>query len=237
MGIAAAKAVLGRRTKENSIGVRTRAEVGGVPITVLPLLHPTNITRGRWSDEPAQIAYLKQVRDILDGTQPEAPDDFSTPAPVGGEYVAAPGLPELHRFTASIGPQGLAVDIETAGDHLRTVGLYSCDGGGYLSFPVRDVGGAQYWNAADLPTAIEWLFDLLSDPGISKVFHNGQAFDVPVLERNGFVVEGYDFDTMLAAHVAFPGTPKGLEELSKSYLRVGGWKAIVRDDDSTGEGK
>ena len=235
LGIDATKYILGPRVKETSIGVRARAEVGGVPRTVLPLLHPTDIVRGRWSDEPAQIAYLKQVKDILNGTQRHTPDDFTAPAPIRGKYIPTPGLGELDTFRASIGPNGLAVDLETAGDHLRCVGLYGCDAGWYLSFPVRDVGGAQYWSAADLPIAVEWLWDLLSDPGISKLFHNGQAFDVPVLERNGFVVNGYDFDTMLAAHVAYPGTPKGLEDLSKVYLRVGGWKALVKD--AEGDGK
>ena len=231
IGIGATKAFLGRQAKANDIG---NLHLVGDQL-VLPIQSPSYILGGNWSEEFAQIEYLKYAKELASGVEPNRPD-FSQPPP-GIAFVYQPTLTDLYKFQANIGPGGVVCDIETAGDHLRLVGLLARDNLDYLGFPLRSQGGSEYWSRADLPAAVGWLWELLANPSVSKTFHNGQAFDVPVLERNGFVVAGYEFDTMLGMHVAYPGVPKGLEDLSKVYLRAGGWKSLVRGVEETGEGK
>ena len=231
VGIGATKAFLGRQAKANDIG--NLHLVGNW--LVLPIQSPSYILGGNWAEEPAQVEYLKYAKELTNGLEHSRPD-FSQPPP-GVAFIYQPTLTDLHKFQANIGPGGVVVDIETAGDHLRLVGLLARDNLDYLGFPLRSQGGAGYWSQSDLPAAVQWLWELLADPNVPKTFHNGSSFDVPMLERNGFVVSGYVFDTMLAAHVAYPGVPKGLEELTKVHLRAGGWKSLVKMDAETGEAK
>lgn len=58
---------------------------------------------------------------------------------------------------------------------------------------------------------------ILENPNIEKVFQNGFGYDVPVLKLNDIIVEGYVFDTMIAAHVLEPEMPYGLGFLTSIY--------------------
>ena len=232
LGIGATKALLGRKASSKDIG-NLHGDLGHL---VLPIQSPTYIAGGNWAEEPAQIEFLKYAKDLADGKPHERPN-FDRPPP-GVQFKESPGLDDLQAFSDQLGPSGhLVVDIETAGDHIRLVGLYDDAHHSYLGFPIRSIGGGVYWDRLTLPRAIEWLWGILADPAIGKTFHNGASFDIPMLERNGFTVCGYEFDTMLGMHIAYPGVPKGLEELSKVYLRAGGWKAMVRVDDEDVEEK
>jgi uracil-DNA glycosylase len=198
----------------------------------LGILHPSAVMRGQWSEEPHQIEYLKQAKAIADGLDPILDPE----AHLQGDSITTPSLADLYNWEARLSGEGVAVDIETAGDHIRLVGL--CDLAPphhYLGFPVRDVGGKQWWGA-DFRAAVEWLWRFLANDKIGKVFHNGQAFDIPMLERNGFVVGGLVFDTMLGMHIAATGVPKGLETLAKVHLGWPGWKDMVKGE-LEGEGK
>lgn len=229
LGVPALKALVGPWADSNDIGnlVGTAPEPPTIGLQTFGY-----ITGGNWSEEPAQVKFLRYANDIATGVvdgYAQRPD-FTRPPP-GVAFDFAPTLASLAAWRSALpDPAEVVVDIETAGDHIRLVGLYDVGGRSYLGFPIRSVGGGNYWGTADLPLAVEWLWDLLSDELVAKVFHNGQAFDIPMLERNGFVVEGYEYDTMLAAHVAYPGVPKGLEELAKVHLRAGGWKRMVKGD-------
>jgi hypothetical protein len=64
-----------------------------------------------------------------------------------------------------------------------------------------------------------------------KVFHNGQAFDIPYLEDLGFEVNGYAGDTLLMAHLALPELPKGLQFLATLYCRLPMWKRLVEEEE------
>ena len=63
-----------------------------------------------------------------------------------------------------------------------------------------------------------------------KIFHNGGAFDIPVLEANGLVVHNYAYDTMVNQHVMWPELPKGLEYLSSIYTRQPYYKTAGRGE-------
>ena len=240
VGLMATQALLGR-TQSGMFGVvqggSLASSADDPPIVVLPILSPAEVMKGRWSEEPAQIEYLKHARDLAKLEDPRSGiRSFGEPPEGIAGYCATPTLCDLQSWRGNLLlSEPVAVDIETAGEHIRLVGLYS-HRAGYLAFPIRVAGGGAYWDTDTFPRAVEWLWDFLSDPGVGKVFHNGAAFDIPMLERSGFEVNGYVFDTMLAMHVAYPGVPKGLLDLAKVHLRSGNWKAMVKDE-TLGEGK
>ena len=70
-----------------------------------------------------------------------------------------------------------------------------------------------------------------------KVFHNGAAFDVPMLAMNGITVNNYEYDTMVAQHIMWPELPKSLDYLSSIYTRQPYYKTAGRaeiPDDAKG---
>jgi hypothetical protein len=79
------------------------------------------------------------------------------------------------------------------------------------------------------------LFDLLSSSDIEKIFHNGQAFDIPYLEEQGFVVNGFEEDTMLQAHLTYAELPKKLVFLALVYAGIPYWKYLVSEEDEEKE--
>lgn len=197
------------------------------------LLHPAFILRGQWSQEPAQVLYLKRAKEIA--AHGWTPVDLSRP-PRGA--ITEPVLGDLHTWeeTSDLRPGGIAVDIETAGRRIRGVGLCGVSSLLALWVPFCHAGGAHYWTGGEWTDVERWLGGILGDPTIPKYFHNGLGFDIPILRHNGFRVEGYAGDTMLAHHIAYPEIPKGLKYLSNVYLGVGGWKSLVTEDDE-GDGK
>lgn len=77
---------------------------------------------------------------------------------------------------------------------------------------------------------------ILENPNIKKSFQNGFGYDIEVLRENGINVEGYVFDTMVAAHVLEPELPYNLAYLTtiytdRSYYKDKGRSAIPDDDD------
>lgn len=202
---------------------------------VLGTWHPARILRGGHAlDLPAR-AHLRHLAEvapaIATGELPATYRDV-------GEHptqncVISPTLPSLWAWglPRSTLREGVALDIECAGHHLRGVGLCKLSNLDYLWLPFRSQGGQQYWTASALPRAVEWLYDLLADESIPKVMHNGQSFDVPYLEELGFVVRGYaegGADTMLMQHLAYPEQPKGLNYCATLYARLPQWKQLSK---------
>lgn len=206
---------------------------GGV--AYIGLMHPAAIMRGMWKEEPTQVRTLQRAWKLSQDDSPAPPVvDYTQPPP---NTVLSPTLADLAAFTTHIGPTGIAFDLETGGPHIRQINLTTIDTPHYtVVLQFRVAGGGPYWtDYGEFTLATEWLFDLLSDPTIPKWGHNAQSFDVPILLENGFVVEGFAGDTMLASHVALPELPKSLEYLAKLHLGVPGWKYLAGE--SEGEGK
>lgn len=61
-----------------------------------------------------------------------------------------------------------------------------------------------------------------------KIFHNGGAFDIPVLAANNITVSNYAYDTMVAQHVMWPELPKSLDYLGSIYTRQPYYKTAGR---------
>lgn len=83
------------------------------------------------------------------------------------------------------------------------------------------------------------MWELLANPTIGKWFHNGQAFDIPYLEYQGFEVQGYVGDTMLLQRYCFPEQPADLQSMANFYAEMSPWKELSDqvNEDEEGEGK
>lgn len=203
---------------------------------VVPILHPAYIMLGLFGLEPAQVLYLKRVRRVLDGWDPPIPP--IEPGPPG--CITRPtseDMADWRAALASLPDQTVTVDIENAGPHILCIGFCRVADLVAISIPFRKKGGAPWWFAPFLPLVIEWVDEILSNPEIPKVFHNGQAHDVPILERTGFVVRGFTDDTMLMQHVCYPEMPKKLEFLGILYAGMPAWKWLSKGTEEEGEGK
>lgn len=174
------------------------------------------------------------MRALLEGTY-VAPLDPREPPPGARLW---PSVGEIVDYLARV--RSAALDIEWAGPHVVMVGLW---GRG----PYRELGGLtirfrvdgrpnESWSYEEWRRVVRALYVWLADPGVTKSMQNGQSADVWMLERLGFVVNGYDFDTMLTMHVADPERTKGLEAMATALCELPHWKWTAKGE-SEGEGK
>jgi len=201
-------------------------------------LHPARILRAGYAYEPAQIEYLRRARELVEAVgrgEPVTVIDVTQPPP---NSVGKPNLVDLAYFRGGDFTQGVAVDVEAAGDILRGIGFTRVADLHSLWCPFWRVGGAHYWlTRAQARAAVAWCDELLGNPTITKVFHNGINYDIPVqLVDAGFAVAGPIVDTMLLAHVHQPEMPKGLAWLATAHLGYPTWKYLSKqaaevDDD------
>lgn len=202
-------------------------------VWVLPTLHPSRVLRGGYALEPAQRTTLLRVRETLAdldaGTTPRHYYDTTQPPPGA---ITAPRLSDLYTWAKEPLDEGIAVDIECAGEHLRGIGFCTLSTLVPLWLPFWRQGKQPYWpNYAQLRAAVGWAYNLLASP-IPKVFHNGVGFDVPYLLREyGFVVGGEILDTIVLANAHHPEMPKSLQWLSTYHLGTPNWKSLSEEDE------
>jgi hypothetical protein len=137
------------------------------------------------------------------------------------------------------GDRTITVDVECAGPHLVCVGMMLVKGMRGLCVRLRGDLGVQVWQPEELREVLSLLFDVLSDPEIPKWFHNGQSFDIPYLEFQGFTIGGYAGDSLLMQRYMFPGMNAGLQGCGVFYAGVPAWKQLSNEtnDDEKGDGK
>ena len=125
----------------------------------------------------------------------------------------------------------IEVPLEMAGQHIVCVGMCRIDDMQGVVVHFLDEQGKAYWEPHEWEHVRALLDRLLRDPAIPKVFHNDQAADILWLENNGFHVEGYAFDTLLAQHIAYAEMKrsKGLEVCARFYNGAQAWKWTVGD--------
>lgn len=206
-------------------------------IWVCPIHHPAYILRGKWGHRPAQPIYLERVKRTVESLkQGDTPEvvDVTKPAP---GVLLGPTIDDVHRFIAGCGPDGVTVDIETAGNEvLVCIGFCRMGDGEGIVIPFRRRGGAMYWpDFTHHRAATSAVYHLLADPTVPKVFHNGQAFDVPWLERQGFTVAGFGdltegVDTLVSQHSMYSEMPKGLQFCAILYEGLPAWKDTLDDE-------
>lgn len=199
----------------------------------VPVAHPAWILRGQWVQEPLQKEWLRRARELAEGSL--EPPEF--PVLVEGG-VPWPSLAQLERWvddTVRLGG-AVAVDIECAGSVLRCVGMARLsDQPAPTIFHFRKQGGQPAWSEQDTAKVVALLDEVLAGP-TPLWFHNGQAFDVPYLERLGFVVANYAGDTMLLQRYLYPEAPADLQSVANFYCGIPSWKWMAKNEDD-GDGK
>ena len=118
------------------------------------------------------------------------------------EYVIVDTVEALDSLVSAIStPAGFSFDTETTSQNPMTARLVG------LSFSVEPYSGwyvpVGHAEGEQLPldVVLGALGRVFADPGVPKTAHNAN-YDMMVLENHGVTVEGLEFDTMLAAHVA-----------------------------------
>lgn len=210
-------------------------------VYINPILHPSGIIRGRWSLEPCQIKYLQRVNKCIREQTPPPLVDINESPP---ETELFPTPAQVETFVSETRKQfdAVGVDIENAGRHIICIGITQLSlGTGEIGRTIcvrfRRRGGDVYWDStADLEWMVQSCDDLLGDPDIALVFHNGTTHDVPILEGVGFRVRGRLIDTMLLAHTAWSEIPKSLQFTSTLHVWAPCWKILTKPEDED-EGK
>lgn len=246
LGIPAMKAVIDPHATVSETGQWVELPNGSY---AMGLVHPAAILQGLWGYDPYQTMHLKRVKEVLDGATPYIPD-WSLPPPKSNLW---PTLSELQEWETRIGPNGVTIDVEAAGNVLTHVGLRANDSlegvqvgfrtmGGELWLHCPVCGGPSEGNPRSVGCehrldafrdVVWWLAKLLASPSIPKTFQNGQAYDIPEqLENVGFIVRGYCWDTLLMIHLRLPEAPKALEQLASALLGLSGWKRLANAEDA-----
>lgn len=74
---------------------------------------------------------------------------------------------------------------------------------------------------------MEQLWDVISDPNCTKVYHNAK-FDIEMLKAAGWNVQGLAHDTMILARLIFPDAPQiGLKPLARWLLKADTTSEII----------
>lgn len=227
IGVPAMRALVDRKANADWAGRVSKIEIGGREVFAICTLHPAYVMRGQWGDEPFQVLCLKRAKVIAErGSWPI--DDPYKPPPGA---IPEPTLAQLREWTERTISKGevVAVDIETAGRTIIMVGVCRASDLIATCFHFLCTGGSAYWAPDDEDEMKAMLWELLASP-CPKVFHNGQAFDVPILEANGFEVGNYLYDTLLMQHIAYAEMKAGLEHCARLYCGVNGWKTTLKGD-------
>jgi hypothetical protein len=145
-----------------------------------------------------------------------------------------PTLQDVREYLADpINWYGLAVDIETAGEHLLCIGFARLADEECLCVPFRKQFGEPYWpDRKTLRGAVRAVASVLADPEVPMCFQNGQGFDVPYLTEMGFEVKGYTFDTMLCQRYMYPEMPANLQFIANIYGKIPPWKWVLKQEEN-----
>lgn len=204
---------------------------------LLPIIHPAAIMRA-WYQRAVTVHDLRtRIPSALQNVwRPPAPPKVLAP----GSFAETRSVLELWKGKLDSGSRlRLAHDIETA---KRLITCMSFAAGAYnesgfaLVIPfVRPRGRAweNFWPADEEYVLRNLIRQILAHPNV-EVEGQNYLYDTQYIEAEFGITPNLSFDTMLAHHLLFPGTPKGLDYLSSLYCRWHWyWKEDLKEwDDS-----
>lgn len=183
----------------------------GIP--VVPMTHPSVCLRDG-SAMPTFIHDIERVKQVIDEVYPGEPDF---------EFYVDPDIFTLEGLLPTLlSASRLVVDIETKMNtsYIRCIGFAWS-----ATQAVCIFNDAPY--SDEHPNAIGANFrrivENLLTSNTSKTFHNGM-FDTIMLEANGFEVNNWTYDTMIAQHVLQPELPLGLDYCVSMYTTINYYK-------------
>lgn len=188
-------------------------------VPLLPIIHPAAILRA-WYQRAMTVEDLRRAKKALTNDwEPKPPPQILIPS-----YAEAVDQLEEWIATCASGPMRLANDIETYQRRFITcvgfaTGPYDSTGYAMVLPFVRLVGKKQidsYWTPDEELHLTKLVRTLLSHPNCLVEGQN-YIYDIQYLKERLGIVPNLSFDTMLAHHLLFPGTPKALDYLSSLY--------------------
>ena len=189
-------------------------ELGNGKTLVLPMVHPKILQRVGQERPTFLIDFKKLARIHKEGFKEP---DFN--------FIIDPDVYQTEGlFPVLLEAPRLYVDIETK----KYTSFIRC-----IQFAWTDKDAVCFYNDGRYPdnpigpSFRRILSTLLSSP-IPKTFHNGM-FDTIMLRENGFEVENFDYDTMVAQHVLQPELPIGLDYCTSIYTDINYYKDDGKD--------
>jgi|SRR5882724_6045961 len=187
-------------------------DANALAIKAIPTVHPAAVLRDR-------LLYPTFDQDIhrasLDADYPERrlPER---------RFIIAPKHDELEYWVNELlKADKLAVDIE----NVRASSQLLCVG--FAPSPTLGVCIAYDPTSAVVRDALDRI---LSSP-VPKIFHFG-THDTELLRLNGYTVNNYAWDTLVAQHVMWPELPRSLAYITSIHTREPYYKDMVKEDDS-----
>jgi uracil-DNA glycosylase family 4 len=200
---------------------------------LLPIIHPAAIMR-EWYKRPVTKHDLStRIRQGLAGDwRPEPPVVYAPPT-----FEVCVNLLRAWLHYADDFEMRLVCDIETARGLMTCIGFASSERCA-MTVPfvkLSPPGFDSYWSEDEENEIVPLIRKLLSHPNIHI---EGQNFlyDTQYIYAFLATIPRLDFDTMLAHHLLFPGTPKGLDYLSSLYCTYHWyWKDDGKEWDTRGD--
>jgi len=189
---------------------------------VLPTYHPAAVLR-QWELRPTTVVDLIKAR-----RESGYPEIRRPPR----EIWIEPTLTDMRLFHDRYisGAREVAVDIETAGEHITSI---SFSPNPRVSLVVPFLGPRRkertyFPDLASEEKAWDFIRRILGDRAIRKVFQNG-LFDIAFLWR-AYGIPTYNAvdDTMLLHHSLQPESLKSLAYLGSIYTDEGAWKDLKK---------
>lgn len=184
--------------------------------TVVPTYHPAYVLRD-WSSRSFVVSDLKRAAKVLREGQPVWADYNFIIHP---QFEKAESVLRDLIDRAANGPFALAADIESRYWESGN-GQIDCIGFAWskvdaICIPWMRYGQPNHWSEAEEFVLVKLVRQLVSHPNVLVIWQNG-AYDAQYLWRYWRVRPNIAFDTMLAQHVCWPGTPKALDVLSSLH--------------------
>lgn len=200
---------------------------------ILPILHPAAILRA-WYQRAVTVHDLRTripqalENDWRPGTPPVvlAPPSFDE---------ACAHLREWVRRLDGGEPLRLAHDIETFRGLMTCMGFADSPTNALVIPFVKPVprGLDSYWPIEQEGTLVHLIAKVLFHPNILIEGQN-YIYDTQYIQRYWGGAPRLSFDTMLAHHLLFPGTPKSLDYISSLYCRYHWyWKEDLKEWDQS----
>lgn len=206
--------------------------LAGVPC--LPIYHPAGIMR-QWSTRAVTVHDLKArvPMALRDDWRPRQPPLFWAPPTF---EQAKMKLESWLRLAQAGHLVDLSTDIETHKGLISCIGFADSKNFAMCIPWVKKVptGLASYWTLNEEASLVRLVRELLRHP-LVRVIGQNFLYDTQYIQHWWGVTPKLDFDTMLAHHLLWPGTPKGLDYLSSLYCRYHWyWKEDGKEWDTRG---
>ena len=235
MGNAACWGLLGTTGITALRGTTVMSKLG---VKVLPTFHPASLLyEGQWSNRPIVIM------DLMKAARESKFPEVRRPK---RNVIISPTLQEVRDWIGGClaePPWRLAVDIETAGGIIDTIGFARSAseafvipfgphrykrGQNYIIIKPRKGDGSEvtnYWETLEDEREVWGLVTNLLESGIPLVFQNG-VYDIQYLLRIGIRPRNCSDDTMLAWHSLYPELRKSLGFIGSILTDESAWKEL-----------